>query len=114
MSRGLSFMLKMIRLAAPERLSVLRKNQNEGYTFLTQCLEAPSYDYFHRTVRYNEWTNEISLRFISDNDGPNFAWTWANSNKVEIFYFKESAKHLREWAYVMWDKERVKKWRLAT
>jgi len=101
MSRGPSFMLDIIHAAAPEKQSMLQENQIQGYVFLTEYLQAEPYDHANHTARYNDWVNKTFLPFISDNDGPNLAWTWANNSKVGIYYFKDAAKHLGEWAYVM-------------
>jgi hypothetical protein len=111
MSRGLSFVLDIIHSTAPEKQSILQEDQIQGCVFLTEYLKAEPYDHANHTARYNDWVNKTFLLFISDNDGPNLAWTWANNSKVRIYYFEDAAKRLREWAYVMWDKERVKKWR---
>lgn len=111
MSRGLNFMLDIVHAAAPEKQSMLqeKENQIQGYVFLTEYLQAEPYDHVNRTARYYEWRNAIFLPFKGDHEGPNLAWALVNRYKVQIFYFEEHTTCLREWAYVMWDMERVNK-----
>jgi hypothetical protein len=42
----------------------------------------------------------------------NAAWPWANEYKTEIHYYKRKDRCLRRWAYVMWDIERLKEWKV--
>lgn len=109
MSCGLGFMVDIVHAAAPEKQSMLQENQIQGYVFLTEYLQAEPYDHVNHTARYNEWRNALFLPFIGDHEGPNLAWVWLNKYKVQIFYFEEATTCLREWAYVMWDMERVNK-----
>ena len=110
MSRGLSFLRDVMSFSTTEQIAMLRENRKETFGFLTMCLEDYPYDYVHRTAQYDRWVDGTDLPFTSDNGGPNAAWTWANDNKPEIYYFREETEPLRKWAYVMWDKERLDRW----
>lgn len=107
MSVGLDFLFKMMKASKSEQLVMLEENRTEEYTFRTACLTARTQDYPSPTLADGQWVVGTSLPFISDEDGPNAAWVWANRGKVEFEYFLESTEPLRDWGYVMWDKKRL-------
>ena len=110
MSHGLVFLLQIIRASSDNQVYMLRKNLLDTSFFLTRTLEEEPYDYVYRTDLFNNWINRSPLRFASDNEGPNAAWTWSNGDVQELFPFEPQKKIPRKWGYVMWDKERLDRW----
>ena len=112
MSHGLVFLLHISRASSDDQEYMLWKNLLNTHFFLTRTLEEEPYDYVYRTERFTNWINKSPLRFASDSEGPNAAWTWSNGDVQELFPFQPRKKVLRKCGYVMWDKERLDRWGL--
>lgn len=50
------------------------------------------------------------LRFIGDEEGPSAAWVWSHHNRIALCYFESFLQGFHEWAYVMWDSQRLDRW----
>ena len=110
MSHGLVFLLQISRASSDDQVCMLRKHLLGTSFFLTRTLEEEPYDFVYVTEVYTDWINKSPLRFASDSEGPNAAWTWSNGDVQELFHFEPRKKVPREWGYVMWDKERLDRW----
>ena len=110
MSHGLKFLRRISQASDSDQVSMLRKNLDEPYLFLTDALGEDPYDYVYRTHAFDEWMNKSAFRFVDDNNGPHAAWTWSCGDVVELFAFQLWKEDLRKWGYVMWDKARLDRW----
>ena len=110
MSHGLVFLLHISRASSDDQVYMLRTNLLDTHFFLTRALEEEPYDYVYGTDVFTNWINKSPLRFASDSEGPNAAWTWSNGDVQELFPFEARKKVPRRWGYVMWDKERLDRW----
>lgn len=112
MSHGLGFLRKISQASPFDQVRMLKKNLIDIHLFLTRAMEEEPYDYVYRTDAFGDWINKLPLRFVDDSSGPNAAWTWSNGDIVELFSFQPPKEGLRQWGYVMWDKERLDRWRV--
>ncbi|KAH8808779.1 hypothetical protein F5884DRAFT_381720 [Xylogone sp. PMI_703] len=115
MTLGLSYLRRVIQTPSDsERAHVLANDIRTSYGFLMHALEVEPYDWMYQTEAYDAYADEEPLHFESDDDveGPNAAWAWANGYKAEIWYFRPGRKNVRKWAYVMWDVDRLRRWKV--
>jgi hypothetical protein len=77
------------------------------------ALNQEPYDYVYSTDAWLACENGQELCFSGDDTkAPNAAWPWSTGYKVEVGYFDKRKIHLRKWAYVMWDVERLESWKV--
>lgn len=116
MSLGLEYLTKVLR--APNydtRRDMISDNLSTHHSFLSEALREPSHQSVYQYgVEYEDWLADEELRFSSDEQGPNWGWTWANMNKVTVDYFTADAGDWRKWAYVMWDRARLENSRASS
>lgn len=110
MSHGLGFLRKISQASTFDQVRILKKKLIDKHFFLTEAMGEEPYGYVFRNAAFHDWMNKMPLRFVDDSSGPNAAWTWSNGDIVELFPFEPSKEDLRQWGYVMWDKERLDQW----
>jgi hypothetical protein len=110
-SYGVDLMHQLNRaLTVEDKRAVIEENLTSDYPDLLEAFqEQPARAiYFSEDNGAPEEGDE--LRFISEEEGPNAGWVWSRQNKVAFWYFEYHREGLREWAYVMWDLERLDQW----
>jgi len=96
MSLGLLFLCQLLNASsAAQKASILEDNICCDRAFLTEALEEDPYDWVYQTDMYTAAEDDSLV------DGPNAAWPWSTSQKVDILYFEEHKQPLRKWVYVM-------------
>lgn len=95
-------------------LSYFKKESNR--TFLAAALRKSNYLLYSNTLaeldsHYGE--DVIPKSWFPDPDtGPEDIWRWALQGETSgQFIFSPSQIPLRQWAYVMWDRDRLDEWR---
>lgn len=115
MTIGLPFLCRLLNASsAVQKASILEGHLFSGYGFLTDALNKDPVDLLYETDMFTAAENGQELLFENDSlvDDPNAAWPWSVDHKVCIMYFQPENEILRRWAYVMWDLDRLRDWRV--
>jgi hypothetical protein len=114
MFQGLEFFWNFVKASSEDKVKIIIDNLYHGRSMLTKALCEEPVDYVFPIDTYAAYEALEDLRFHGDNDihGPNAAWPWSRHYKVEVFYFQTFAASFRRWGYVMWDFERLERWKV--
>jgi hypothetical protein len=112
MRGGLPFLYQVLSTSSVVQRSLLLLDRlTYDQWFLTQALNEEPLDSVYQTDKNAAADAGQELLFESDSlHRPNAAWTWSTDDKLCVFYFRRHTATFREWAYVMWDHERLKDW----
>lgn len=119
MSLGLPFLQRVLQATTiASRAKVLKNHLWDGCEFLTHALNTESYDSMgFETDANTAWEAGESIEFPEGGDdladGMNAAWPWSTGYKAEVLYFQPEKEGLRGWAYVMWDRARLERWKVV-
>ena len=107
---GLVFLHTLIKASHEVQMRMLQENSATSWSWLSSTLEEEprDMDNLMDDARASETTLEFERD--SDKDCPNAAWTWSTGHEFKICYYDPYKKGLRQWGYVMWDKERLDEW----
>jgi hypothetical protein len=116
-SRGLLFLKTMTTSPSiRRRAKTIAEHLDDGKVHTDNigiALLRTPYDEIHPIERHLAYMSRKKISFDGDQARKcNAAWLWANDYKTEIYYYKPKDKSLRRWAYVMWDIERLQKWKV--
>jgi len=93
-----------------DKRAVIEDNLTYEYRFLVEALEEEPARVIYLSEDIEGPQEGDELHFIGEEEGPNAAWVWSHHSKVALWYFESPREGLREWAYVMWDSERLNQW----
>ena len=116
LSLGLAHIRLFLDVDTPQARHDLRApsgNKRSNVFFLAHALEESNiWGEVLSTLDSDEEDEYISKPWYSEPDpGPEDVWRWTNySQPVEEFIFSPSQAPLREWCYVMWDRDRLDEW----
>ncbi|KAL2831313.1 hypothetical protein BJY01DRAFT_254324 [Aspergillus pseudoustus] len=118
LSRGLNHIQRFLDADSPEeRHSLLsdKQNRKSHMAFFSDILR--DINEFEQSEPLKDLTAAEEQELVrqplySDPDtGPELVWRWAHQNQeCSQFVFSLSQAPLREWAYVMWDQQRLEGW----
>jgi hypothetical protein len=110
MALGLPYLRRVLDTSTKQKALIL-----EGYLLnqtpqLKYALEADPHDWVYPTYLHFAAGKRQELLFRNDSDAnePNAAWPWSTNNKIHIHRFEDHKQPIRDWAYVMWDYDRLK------
>lgn len=80
---------------------------------LGPAMRVECYDEWHSTKKFKACVQGQEISFDGDEVRKyNAAWPWACKYKSEVRYNQPSNRSLRKWAYVMWDIDRLERWKV--
>ncbi|KAJ5513410.1 hypothetical protein N7463_002962 [Penicillium fimorum] len=120
LSRGLKHIERFLDADTPEKRHSLLSGEHSQKTHMTFFSDIRGeINEFEQSEPLKDLTAAEEKELVrqprdSDPDsGPEDVWRWAHSNQpCSQFVFSLSQAPLREWAYVMWDRQRLDGWRV--
>ncbi|KAF2745517.1 hypothetical protein M011DRAFT_488120 [Sporormia fimetaria CBS 119925] len=70
-------------------------------------LPDPAGDMIFTETTAAEIRNQLTTFFVDSDGGPFEAWMWANQDESFRSVYREEHAPLRQWGYVMWDRQRL-------
>ncbi|KAL2789051.1 hypothetical protein BJX66DRAFT_246502 [Aspergillus keveii] len=118
LSRGLNHIQRFLDADSPKkrhRLLSANQNRQSHRAFLSNILR--EFNEFEQPEPLKDLTataEELLVRqplYPDPDTGPELVWRWAHQNQAcSQFVLSRSQAPLREWAYVMWDHQRLEGW----
>ena len=107
---GLGFFHTLIKAFHEVQMRMLRENSGLSWSWLSSTLEEEPRDMDNLMDDARPSETTLEFQRDSDKDCPNAAWTWSTGHETKIYYYHPYKEGLRQWGYVMWDKERLDGW----
>ena len=111
--RGLEFLYKVSAAASSQALcKLLEENLSFFYPSFGESLaEVPRASQIPPWWGKEDAPAEGDAGVLSHGDeGPNIGWLWAHHDKFSNKYNDDKGQEFGSWAYMIWDRERLKRW----